>query len=492
MENKKGEKIENKKKEKMIVPIIIAVIIIALVAIIIFLVLKLNDNNQTNMNNSTLDSNIQETNTNLNLEENTDTTSFSNLKADDEKFNATQSTIIDYFDNNYFSYVAISNFQRYPQIFKGSKIETNVIILKVLKSTDNEFEVLAVQGGTMAYDYSTGETSVYTGYDVENMAVSDWPENNLIVVEGKQLNKRLTKGDVITLYGRFNNVDNFSIDGTDYILPVANAINIVQLTSNDMYRFNADKIKTVAEYIFGKDIKMSTPVLGEDYDSEANYEFDPFYKITLDNQSNLNFSAFNMYRTYGLITYNNVSKNTIKKLFITPDFQHYIVTTYDIELKHVYIDYFDKEFKKIWNREFDVNSSNPNVQGPLDYNSSQLAIVIDNDLYLINLENGENIIEPIIVGEKINLNMTSDSIILIGNDNKDAIMKVGLDGKIIYRTNGNIDFESIEASQIQIIDNKVVVRLYGAGNEGFPYEKYIVLNEDGTIETETESMEAMN
>ena len=88
--------------------------------------------------------------------------------------------------------------------------------------------------------------------------------------------------------------------------------------------------------------------------------------------------------------------------------------------------------------------------------------------------------------------MTSDGVILIGNNNKDAIMKVGFDGKIIYRTNGNIDFESIEASQIQIIDNKVVVRLYGTGNEGFPYEKYIVLNDDGSIETETESTEAMN
>lgn len=486
------EKNETKKHGKVIIPIIVTVVIIVLVAVIVVLALKLNNNNQTNINDNTLNSKVSENNTDLNVEENTDTTSFANLKADDEKFNETESIIIDYFDNNYFYYPAISDFQRYPQIFKGSKIETNVIILKVLKSTDDEFEVLAVQGGTMAYDYSTGETSAYTGYDVENMDISDWSENSLIVVKGKQLNKRLTKGDVITLYGRFNNVDNFNIDGTDYTLPVANAINIVQLTSNDMYRFNSDRIKTVAEYIFGKDIKMSTPVLGEDYDNEANYRFDPFYKITLDNQSNLNFSAFNMYRTYGIITYNNVSKNTSKKLFITPDFQHYIVTTYDIELKHVYIDYFDKEFKKIWNREFDINSSNPNIQGPLDYNSSQLAIVIDNDLHLINLENGENIIEPVIVGEKISLNMTSDGVILIGNNNKDAIMKVGFDGKIIYRTNGNIDFESIEASQIQIIDNKVVVRLYGAGNEGFPYEKYIVLNDDGSIETETESTEAMN
>ena len=121
------EKNETKKHGKVIIPIIVTVVIIALVAVIVVLALKLNNNNQTNINDNTLNSKVPENNTDLNVEENTDTTSFANLKADDEKFDETESIIIDYFDNNYFYYPAISDFQRYPQIFKGSKIETNVI-----------------------------------------------------------------------------------------------------------------------------------------------------------------------------------------------------------------------------------------------------------------------------------------------------------------------------------------------------------------------------
>lgn len=493
MENEQNIKSDNtdknnNKKGNKIAFIVFGLIIVLLIAVVVFLVFKLNNNNNTNVNSNNSNNNANEisqsNNQNVQKEtnsQNIEKTSFANLKADDKKFNETQSTIIDYFDNNYFHDIAISDFQTYPQVFKGAKIEVNVIILKVLKSTDNEFEVLAVQGGSL-----TADGGVYVGYDVDNRSISDWSERSLMVIKGKQLNKRLVKGDVINLFGRFNNVDNYSIDGKDYVLPVTNAINVVQLTSNDKYRFNSDRIKTVAEYIFGKDIKMTTPALGEDYNYESTYTFNPFYKITLDNQSNANFSAFNMYRTYGIIEYNGVSKGTSKKLFITPDFQHYIVSTYDENLKHVYIDYFDKDFNKIWNREFDFASNNSNVIGPLDYNSSQLAIVIDNDLYLINLQNGENIIEPIIVGEKVSLNMMSDGIVLVGNDNKDTIMKVGFDGKILYRTNGNISFTSIETSQIQIINNKLVVKLYGTGQDGFPYEKYLVLNDDGSIETATE------
>ena len=486
---------KEKKKSNKILLIMVSILLITLIVIGVLILNKLNINNTvpTSLNSSNSkedDKKLESASANPSSNETT-STSFANLKADDKNFNETQSIIIDYFDNNYFHSVAISDFQRYPQVFKGAKIETNVIILKILKSTDDEFEVLAVQGGSLAADVNTGETSAYTGYDIEKMDISDWSENSLIVIKGKQLNKRLTKGDVITLYGRFNDVSNFSIDGKDYILPVANTINIVQLTSNDKYRFNSDKIKTVAEYIFGKDIKMSTPDIKEDYNSEAYFALDPFYKITLDNQSNANFSVFNMYRNYGLITYNEYSKNVVKKLFVGADFQHYIVTTYDINLKHIYIDYFDNDLKKLWNREYDYNSNKIDNYSPIDYTATQLAIVIDNDLHLIDLTTGEDKITPVLVGSKIKINMMSDGIILIGNDNKDSIMKVDYNGQIIFRTNGNISFKNIDNTSTQIINDKMVVWLSGTGNDGIPYEKYLVLNSDGTIDTETESTESI-
>lgn len=481
---------EEKKKtnKKLIVGIVIGLIIVILISIIAF---KLNSpiNNSNIANNNPKQEHSETSNKdNVLVDSNT---SFANLKADDEKFNETEQILIDYFDDNYFYDCSISHFQEYPQIFKGSKFYTNVVIIKVLNSTDEEFEVVGTQGGGLSADIWNGDIQIWDG-GYANQSIEEIGENGLFVIKGKQLEKRLRKGDVVKLYGRYNDNDNFDIDGKSYILPVVNSINLVQLSNTNAesnYRFNIDRIKTVSEYIFGKDIKISTPVLGEDYDSPSKFALDPFYKITLDNQSNANFNMFNLYRNSGAILYNKVSANTYKKLFITPDFKHYIVTTYDEQLKHVYVDYFDKEFKKIWNREFDCKS-NENLAGPIDYTNKKIAIVIDNDLYLINSETGENIVDPVLVGPKIKISMMNDGIVLIGNDNKDTIMKVGFDGKIIYRTNGNVDFDAIYNSSMQIIDNKMVIFLNGTGGEyGLPYIKYLVLNNDGTISSETESEE---
>lgn len=480
---------EKRKKKINIAVIVIAILLVVLITVGVLILIKMNKG-ETKETSSNVADNVNDKNsekTDVPKNEN-NLISFANLKADDEKYTNIQQKIVDYFDDNYFTFGA-QQLQEYPQIFQGAKVTTNMVIMKVLKSDDTEFEVVGIEGGSLAADASSGETSVYdAGYGEQN--IEEVPENGLIILKGKQLNKRLKKGDVITLFGRYKGTDSFTIDGKDYILPVVNSINLIQFSNDNKdanYRFNLDTIKDVAEYIFGKDIKISTPVLGEDFDYEVNYSFNPFYKITLDNQSNANFNVFNMYRNSGAITYNKTSSNTIKRLFITPDFQHYIVTTYDKTIKHVYIDYFDKDFKKIWNREFDFESKEESI-GPIDCTNERISIVIDNDLYLIDSSTGKDVIDPILVGQKIRVNIMPDGIILIGKDNKDTIMKVNYDGKIIFRTNGNINFDTVDFAGTQIINDKMVIYLLGTGGEyGLPYEKYLVLNNDGTISNETES-----
>lgn len=468
---------EEKKKSNKIMFAVLGIVIVALIGIVVFLVLKLNNTDNSNNpieNNSGETQGYKKSSDNLQVNENIKT-SFANLKADDEKFDETQKTIIDYFDRNYFTDFAISELQQYPQIFKGAKIAPfNVGVVKVLKSTDEEFEVVAYV--------------CYQGAFNRDSDIEDLDEGNLILIKGKQLEKRLVKGTFIpTLYGRYTGTEKFDIDGKSYMLPVVNAINILQETheSDKNYRFGFNDINTVAKYVFGENIKISSS--DEDY-----------YTITLDNQSNANFSKFNMKRNYGMIEYNEQSDETYKRIFVASDFQHYIVSTYDIKLKHVYVDYFDRNLKKLWGREFDYNSNHIENISPMDYTTTQMAVVIDNDLHLIDLSTGKDIIEPMLVGEKVCVNMMEDGIILIGNDNKDTFMKVSYDGKVIYRTNGNVTFDRVAQAMTQIINNKMVVHLYGYGIDKnnpemgeFPFEKYLVLNSDGTVETETENDMAM-
>ncbi len=467
-------------KKKVIMISIIAIICIIAIIVTVYIV-----NNIWNSTNVDIEkSNSEEVN---GFKQTTANVSFANMNIDDENLDEVQKDIINYFDDNYFEFSS-KDAQKYPQVFQGAKVCIPVAVIKVLKSTNDEFEVLAVDCGITMYNY------------YEDTKIEDIPVERLLVISGKQLNERLSKNDMLYVLGRYIDVENKEIDGKTYMVSKIQANNVVKIEQNyenvggvsvyspnviQIYSFST--LKNIAEYIFGKDIKVNEAVKGQDYDSN---DFGDFYKITLDNQSNANFKVFNMYKNTGMITYNKIhnelSDNIQKRLFISADFQHFIVSTYDKGTKHVYIDYFDKQLNKIWGREFDYSSTKSFVS-PIDYDTKKLAIVVDNDLYLLDLETGENIIEPVIVGEKIKVNMMSDGIILIGDNNKDTIMKVDYSGNIIFRLNADTSMNLINSAELQIVNGKIVLKISGEKNTGSDLTeyllKYIVLNSNGEIET---------
>ncbi len=397
--------------------------------------------------------------------------SFNNMSGDTEGLEQVQKDLINYFDNDYFEYYGKSA-QKYPQVFKGAKVVTDGVVVKVLKSTDEDFEVVIAQGSSYSYN----------NIDLEEIEKTT-PEA-LFILKGKQQNARLTKEDEVTICGRYNDVNTTEIDGKSYTLPTIEMISCnSHIIGQDNYKFSFETIKNVAEYIFGKDIKVNEPVSGQDYTDG----FGGFFKVTFDNQSNANFKVFNMNKYYGEIEYNKIhnglSNNIVKKLFVGADFNHYIVSTYDEDLKHVYIDYFDRDLKKVWSREFDYNSTKA-FASPMDYTAEQMAIVVDNDLYLLDLKTGENIIEPVLVGEKIRVNMMDDGIILIGDNNKDTIMKVDYKGKILFKQNAETGMDYIESASTQVINGKLVLKLLGPADS----IKYLVINSEGTIEVATDDL----
>lgn len=470
-----GDKSTNNKRVKIIVAIIIVLVLLVIGAFCIYYFINSNNEVSTTEDSNTenTEGGFEQTSANV-YTEGTDNVSFANMNSDDEDLDSTQQEILKYFDNNYFMYYS-SLAQKYPQIFKEAKVQLDCTVVKVLSSTDDEFSVVVTN-----YFMDQG-TAISEDIDELN-------ENSLLIIKGEQLSKRLVKGDWITVYGRYNDIVTSEIDGKSYTIPQVTAINVIPDGSQ---RFDFDTIKTVAEYIFGQDIKINEPVANEDYNTLS--ETGDFYKVTLDNQANVNFKVFNMYKNNGAITYNKIhndlSSNIEKNLFVSADFQHYIVSTYDEDLDYVYIDYFDKDLNKVWSREFQYTSTKA-FASPMDYTDEQMALVVDNDLYLIDLETGENIIEPVIVGEKVKVNMMEDGIILIGDNTKDTIMKVDYTGKVLFRTDTS-NLTTIESASTQIVDGKMVVYLTGtwldeSDGELYPDTEFLVINSDGTLEVETE------
>lgn len=399
--------------------------------------------------------------------------SFNNMKSNNEKLEKTQKEILEYYDNDYFEIYSTEALQKYPQVFKGAKLKiTPLVVKKIIKSTDEEYEVLVSGGYTM--EKSTKEIEY--------------------ALKGTQLDERLIEGECIQVYGKYTDVNTYQVDGKSYTVPTITPINIVR---GDENRFSFNTINTVAKYIFGNDIKVTEPS-DDDFlnDWEDNDMQVDYYKVTLDNQSNANFKSFKMYKNTGYIDYNrtenNLSDNVSKTLRVSSDFEHFIVETSDSKLNKYYIDYFDKSYNKLWSREFDCKLTTSSVS-TMDYTTEKMAIVVDNDLYLIDLETGENIIEPVIVGTKMKVNMFDDGIILIGNENKDTIMKVDFNGNILYRVNADTSM-SISDVYTQIVNSKLVIRIIGMSNDENiqntkMLEKYLVLNEDGSIEYSTNETE---
>lgn len=466
------------KKIGIILGIVVLVIVIG---VVIFFVIKNKNNTEptsSETNSSKIDNQVSIDSSSNIQAGHIGNMSFGNYNSDDENFDETQKNLIEYFNNNYMHF-SVKDAQKYPQMYKGAKVCTYVRVVKVLNSTDEEYEVVAAdlsQDGWKAY------------YD----SVEQIPNGNIICIKGKQLNERLMGGEKIYVYGTYINTENREIDGKSYMISnvTADFIQGYHYDSTDRYelldpKFSFDVIKNIAEYIFGKDIKVSKDTAEyADEGQEINY-----YNVILDDQSNLNFKSFDMYDDQGMIVYdnddNNLDINTTKKLFISADFQHYIVTTYDKNTNHVYIDYFDRDRKKLWSREFDYKSTKAYVS-PMDYNNDTLACVVDNDLHIIDLNTGEDKVSPIIVGEKIKVLMINDGIILIGDNSKDTIMKVDYYGNIMFKK--DITFEgqlkNIDYSQIQLINDKLSIYL-NANFESAPYTAYklVLMSKDGDIES---------
>ena len=481
-----------KKSVKIVIALLVSIIIIATTAFGITFYFFMKQKSENSNPSEVKESNIEEkeeiksdsSNAQINGNSNV---SFANMNADDKDLNEKQQEILKYFDDDYFLVYPVSLLQQYPQVFNNSKIEIGIRVVKVLKSSNDEFEVLAI----------LGEAGIDSEYNVND--INSIPESELIVIKGKQMNERFIVNDTAVVYGRYNGVENYEIDGKTYVLPSVTSIHTLKDPKDGIaHRFDLATIKTVAQQIFGNDIKVTEPS-SEEYSENIDlyvsnngakardiYTYqDRYYTATLDNQSNANFKAFDIHIDTTAITYNpkvnDMQGNVMKKLYVSADFQHYIVTTHDEKTKHIYIDYFNKDLEKLWSKEFDYES-NSITHSPMDYTTDKLSIVIDDELHILDLKNGEDIVEPVIVGERLTALMVEDGTIVIGNDNKNTIMKIGFDGQIKFKQNANTGMSDIKVANVQIIDGKLMLELKGKNR------RFLVINADGTIEFTTEDL----
>lgn len=388
------------------------------------------DSNQVNDKNNVITDNLKnskDSNTGMN-----------SLRVNDDDMSESKRKLIEYMDNDYITLFNYEQLQRYPDVFDNSQIMLNGNVKKVLYADNERYEILV---GMYEDNWVECENNVLIkGYHANNYSANT------------SSGYRVIEGDEIALYGVSNGSQTVEINGQTEYVPIFTANQLI--VDNDLYdfiRYDSNYIKELSKYMFPNGIRLRNPIEGEDFNKngvwDGIHDYNTIYMIgELDNQSNANFNKYEFYQSTGFIRDNRSTKDIIRDLKMSYNMDHYIYSVYDTSMKTLTIDYYDIGFNKIWAREFE-NVYIPNFDTLkdnqfFDYTDKYLYLSVNNDFFIIDIETGENKIEPVNVGQKINVRKIEDGILLFSDTPTDTIIKVDLDGNIIWKCDLPLDSSS--------------------------------------------------
>lgn len=444
-----------KKINKKIIFIVIAVILV--IALAIFITLSL-FNKTTNEEKTTTEATVfQDNNVGDGL-----------LSVDDKDSNLSerQKTVLQYFDDNYLSIEDYSYLKRYPDIFKQTKVSFEATVEKVLKSDDKEFEVLA-ELATFGDDYGMG-------YD----------DKQYIIIKGTQMTQRLIENDYIKVKGRFINNEDLTIDGTSYNLPVIEHHSSTVCEGTAGYEcaiYDLEFTKQVANAIFGEDVSIRKAT-EEDLVLGVHSWSDVFVIATLENQSNANFTSFEIYTNFPYIRDVKSTEKVERYFNYTSDFNHYLISVQDNDFKTFTFEYYDKDLNKVWSREFEDTETSM-----YDNTDDYIYLVTNNELHILDMKTGKDVVDPIAAANRVRINKLKEGVFLCGKDSFDTFMLVGLDGQVKWKTNYGESIDGV--GSIQLINDELVVEVYRHYEEDpeYIFQEYVRLSaKDGSIISQTE------
>lgn len=385
-----------------------------------------------------------------------------------------QRAALQYFgQSNYFA-VDYEFLQRYPQIYEGAEITVSGQVKKVLSSDNDSFEILLwdIMSEEDFFYRSMNDEADYEAYKAENAS-------RLMVVRGTQMEVRIIEGDWLKITGRLNSIDPYTIDGVSYSIPTVTSNNTLISGTEDgaFSQANFQFIKKVATSLFGSDIEVRKPVEGTDVDEFAGWRAlddgmgtDPFYIVELENQSNAKFTKYRFHVNYPCIEdargasdqfwVISENENIRRNIEFSSDFQHYYLFTYDDSLQNLTVEYYDKDFNKLWKREFENTTD-----CQYDCTTSHVYLNTNNNLYVIDVSTGEDASAPAYVGNKAAIRKLQDGILMLSWDATDAIMKTDDSGNVLWKTSLDNSFDIVDS--LQLIGDNIVLYTVTSGEEHY-------------------------
>lgn len=391
------------------------------------------------------------------------------LRGEAENLNETQKLLVEYFDTDYFR-APYNSLQRFPQVYEGAQINFICYVTKIIQSNEKEYTAL------VEYEAFKTEDGYYQ------------PTGNYAVIKGQQTETRIIEGDSLVLYGKYQNVNTYEVDGKSYIVPTVLVNRYVFFSYLDWSEpmFTMEEIRTVARHIFGDDVKIRYTKNDDSPGSDFDYEFfeGSYYTAELDNQSNANFTKYRFFAGLGGSIIDCKSEWPVeRKITFSADFEHFYLQVFDHSLNIYTLECYDKELKKLWSREFDETTS-----AVIDYTADHIYLVANGNMYIIDAKTGEDAVEKKYVGAKSGIRKLKDGILLISPGKTDAVMKTDLTGNVLWTANLTAEISNpstgADIPVVQIVDGNYVIQ-YDAGwsPEGNTLETYsVVITPDGKVE----------
>lgn len=338
-----------------------------------------------------------------------------------------QKMIIQYFDEDYLEVEEYEFLSRYPKVFTGVQVRVFGEVEKVIALNEDTYQFVCT-------DYNDGYSMVVT------CPISD---------------TRFIEGDWLSIYGIYEGEKQIEVDGKTYIIPSIKAYSKTQLYEMGVvYDFNLyslEYIKTIAEAIFGDAIEVRKPTVDDEgfHENTNSDAFNWYYVVELDNQSNAKFSKYLFSREGGYIQDMKSSENIQRSIEFSADFEHFFLFAYDSSLETLTLEYYDSNLNRLWKREFPETT---NAQ--YDYTKNNIYLIANNELHIINIATGENTFAPTYVGERYDVRKTTDGILLLAENKSDAVMKLDLQGRMVWKTNLTAD---LMACSVQFEEDRIIL-----------------------------------
>ncbi len=378
------------------------------------------------------------------------------INKNDENLNDTQKLLVQYFDKDYF-YPPYNSLQRYPQIYKDAQISFLCYVEKIIESTDTDYTILVEYDGFKPYEGEKTDTGDYA------------------VIKGKHTDARIMEGDSIKVFGIYNGVNTYSVDGKSYTVPTVNISRFTYVYYYDLAEpmYSMEEIRTLARHVFGDDVKIRYTQNSDfaEPDPGIDYEFyeGSLYTAELDNQSNANFTKYMFLADFGGDIYDLKSEYPIERnITFSADFEHFYLQIFDNSLKVYTLECYNRKLEKIWSREFDQTTT-----AVLDYTADHIYLVANGYMYIIDAATGEDAVEKKYVGAKSSIRKFDDGILLLAVNRSDAVMKTDLTGNVKWTANLTYDLPDPayggEAPIVQLNGGNYVIQYYAKDyeREGF-------------------------